>query len=178
MRISTALYQAGGNFARGTKFSIIINTPPRLNSIYSKYYDVLCKTTGIPTVTHTPIEMKVKGQNVKIPGRTQQDQNIQITFYLDEYLDIRQMFQEWIYHLDNHNPLNPNEQNGSITTYDDLYGSMTLTAKSFDENQSVKTFTFYDVFPTNLENVNYGAEDKDNILEQPVTFSYSRYETS
>ena len=61
MRISTALYQAGGNFARGTKFSIIINTPPRLNSIYSKYYDVLCKTTGIPTVTHTPIEMKVKG---------------------------------------------------------------------------------------------------------------------
>ena len=177
MRISSALYQAGGNFARGTKFSVLLYTPSRISTIYSKYYDVLCKSTGIPTVTHTPIEVKIKGQNIKIPGRTQQDQNIQLTFYLDENTDLRTMLQNWIYEMDNYNPLNTTSQTGSITTYDDLYGNMTLKIKDFNENFDVKTYVFYDVFPVNIENVNYGAEDKDTILEQPVTFAYSWFET-
>ena len=177
MRISSVLTQAGGNFARSTKYSVILTPPSGLSTVYGQHIDTLCKSITLPSVEHTPIEFKIKGQNVKIPGRVQQQQHVDCTFYMDENLDIRSLFQNWIYSMDNRNPVPKNSMSQDMYNQHN-YGSMILIAKDFNELSQPKLYIFEDVYPLSVGDTTFSSEDKDTILTLDVSLSFSWYITN
>jgi len=177
VKISDTLSQYGGNFARATKYNILLS-PPTSFVQYNKIFDVLGKSIQVPSITNTPIEFKIHGQNVKLPGRTQQQQEITITFYVDEALKIRNLFQDWIYALDPRNPVNKNVNSYAMGSKKDYYGNLTIIAKNFEENTDLSLYMFENIFPINVGEISYGSADKDTIPELTVTFAYYRFLTS
>ncbi len=174
--ISDTLSQFGGNFARPTKYNIVLSTPPSLKQ-YSRVFDVLGKSVSVPDITNTPIEFKLKGQNVKIPGRTQQNQELTITFYVDESLKIRNLFQDWIYALDQRNPVPLNVNSHAMKSNKERFGNVVIVAQDFKEENKVSAYLFEGVFPTNIGSIEYSGADKDTVLEMTVTFGYYRFIT-
>jgi len=180
MKISSTLIQAGGNFARPTKFSLILTLPIELRTRYGHKMDILCKTTQIPSITNESYEIKVKGHPIKIPKRTHQTQEITFSFYVDESFDVRKIFQDWIYALDDRNPVARNYRTTNLLNSDNLskFGTIELIGRDFFETSGkVITWRFEDVFPTSVGDIGFDVTAKDTITEFDVTFAFSRYLT-
>jgi len=172
MRIQNQLNIRGGQFARPTKYTVMVIRPSILETGEEDSVDILCKSINIPETTHTPVEMTFKGHPVKIPGRTNQAQTVSMTFYLDEQYTIRNIFQEWIDFLD------PRFYAGQTTAPDwnsEKYGNIIVYARDYDETGRVmEEFNFRNIFPTSISDLEYSAADKDTIMEFTVTFAYYR----
>jgi hypothetical protein len=178
MKISSTLTQVGGNFARPTKYSMILTPPSALRTSTSQTLDVLCKTVQAPGITNEPYEIKVKGQPIKVPGRTIQNQEITVTFYVDEYYNVRKLFQDWILALDNRSQPARSLANNSVMLSRDFYGTLELIGRDFNETTAKPiVWEFESVFPTNIGEMDFNTSDKDTISELSVTFTYSRYNT-
>jgi len=178
MRISSTLSQAGGNFARPTKYSMILSLPTPLRTVFGDSLDVLCKTVQAPGITNEPYEIKIKGHTIKIPGRTNQNQEIQITFYVDEDYKVRKMFQDWILSLDNRTPVARSGRNAIMAKNKDYYGELELIGRDFTEtSDKTISFMFEDVYPINVGELDFDTSGKDTISEITITFAYSRYNT-
>jgi hypothetical protein len=175
--ISKTLQQAGGNFARPTKFNILLNPPPSLIQEYGSAIDILCKNVTIPTISMSPIEINIKGHKVKYPSRVQQEQTFSVTFYMDEHYKIRQLFTDWISATDNRFYAPRSDATAAALKSKEKYGNMIIQARNFEETPNVKpmAFLFEGVFPISVGDVAYSTSDKDSILSQEVTFAYYRY---
>ena len=172
MKIQNKLNIHGGEFARPTKYTVMVMRPQLLETGEEISLDVMCKAVNIPETTHTPVEMTFKGHPIKIPGRTNQAQTVSMTFYLDERYNTRNIFQEWIDFLDNryyagHTP---------APDYNlDKYGTIRVLARDYRESGDiVEEFNFENVFPLSISDLEYSAADKDTIMEFTVTFAYYR----
>jgi hypothetical protein len=178
MRISSTLMQAGGNFARPTKYNLILNLPNALHSEYGSTIDVMCKTTSVPSITNENYEVKIKGHPIRIPARTHQTQEINLSFYIDEYYNMRKIFQDWIYALDNRNPVARNQDTAIMVDNGNIYGNMELIGRDFAETLDKPiSWIFEDVFPINISDINFDTTAKDTLSEFDVTLAYSRYLT-
>ncbi len=179
MRISKALTEAGGNFARPTRYKALIVPPPSLiiDFINSEKLDLLCKTFQIPSVNNEAYEIKIKGQIVKIPGRTNQSKELTLTFYVDDAYSVRKLFQDWIEGLDKRFQGKRNLQTSAMITLDDKYGFITLSALNYTETETPIIFFFEDVYPTSVGELEFDTSNKDSITELSVTFAYSRFNT-
>ena len=176
MKISSTLIKAGGNFARPTKFSLLLSVPSRLRKIHGETFDVMCKATGIPEITNESYEIKIKGHPIRIPGRSIQTQEISITFYLDEDYKLRKLFQDWIYSLDK---LSPVDNQFIANSYTDMFGEMELIGRDYNEStkKPIK-WKFENVFPVNTGTIDFDTTGKDTVSEFTITFAYSRFLTT
>ena len=172
MKIQNKLNIYGGEFARPTKYTVMVMRPALIETGEEIAMDIMCKGVSIPETTHTPLEMTFKGHPLKIPGRTNQAQTLSMTFYLDERYNTRRIFQEWIDFLD------PRFYAGNIQPPDnnsDKYGSIVVLARDYRESGDVvEEFNFENVFPLSVSEIEYSAADKDTIMEFSVTFGYYR----
>ena len=172
-KIQTALTAAGGEFARPTKYNVLINTPGNVSGDYGQNVDILCKNVTIPEITLEPIDLTFKGHTVKYPGRVNQSQTVSCTFYLDENYKIREMFTNWISIMDPRYYGARNENSQDIK--EKAYGNMVVFASDYSERNKVMTFTFEDLYPISVSELEYNTSDKDNIMEITVTFAFYRY---
>jgi len=172
MRIQNKLNIYGGEFARPTKYTAMVLRPAMLESGEEISLDILCKSVTIPETTNTPIDMTFKGHPVKIPGRTNQAQTVEMTFYLDERYNTRRMFQEWIDILD---PRYYATNNPAPESNMEKYGTLIVYARDFNETGAiVEEFNFENAFPISISDLAYSASDKDTVMEFTVTFAYYR----
>jgi len=178
MKISSTLINAGGNFARPTKYSMILTIPVSLRSAFGNQLDVLCKSVQAPAITNESYEIKVKGHPVKIPGRTIQTNEITITFYVDEKYNTRKLFQDWILGLDNRSPVARSTKTAQIINSKDFYGSLELIGRDYHETTSKPiSWNFENLFPINIGEIEFSTTDKDSLSEVTITFAYSRFNT-
>jgi len=171
MKIQNALNNYGGNFARPTKFTVMISPPMMLASGGERAVDILCKSISIPETSLEPIEISYKGHKLKLPGRTNQSQIVTCTFYMDERYDIRRMFQDWLDIMD------PSYYaKGPVpSTNSEKYGDMVVEARDFNESgRVVEQFSFENLFPITVGEMEYSADSKDTVMEITVTFAYYR----
>ena len=172
MRIQNKLNLHGGEFARPTRYTVMVMRPPLLQTGEEESVDIMCKAINIPETTHTPVEMTFKGHPVKVPGRTNQAQTVSMTFYLDESYNTRRIFQDWIDFLD------PRFYAGNTPAPDynfEKYGSIVVYARDYNETGDiVEEFNFEKAFPLSISDLEYSAADKDAIMEFTVTFAYYR----
>ena len=166
--VNSTLQEYGGELSRPTKFNMYLTAP---KSIDSTQYDVLCKTIQIPNIKHDDIELKYKGHNLKITGRTNYDQTFSVTFYLDEYHKIRDSIDNWIRMLD------PKEISGksSSASPDNRYGSIKVSARNFNEDFVTYEYQFNDVYPISVSGPEYNTEGVSSVQEITIEFGYSYF---
>ncbi len=175
MKIGDALFAAGGNFSRPTRYTAIITLPGVVGSPDdSAMLDLLCKSVKLPDTTMEPIDIKYKGHNVKIPGRVNQEQQVDCTFYLDEDHNSHQVLTDWLQLMDRY-------------FYDDLddgpyyqfYGTIELIQRDFDESSArLATYNFDLAYPISVSGFEYGANSNSEIHEFTVSFAFTRYVTT
>jgi len=174
--INSTLHKYGGDLARPTKFDAIIEFPAFMNSnnIEPKKINTLCKTVQIPEIIHEPIEIKYKGHNIKVRGRTNYNQTLSITFFLDDKHKLKDYFDYWITNIDNTNISYETEEKSAA----EIYGSILIQSKDFDENSITHTYQFSSVYPTQIEGIAFNTEGVSSTQEITVTFSYLYYKSS
>jgi hypothetical protein len=178
MRLSTTLYGSGSNFARPTKYNAVITLPLLEGNLVSSHtLDVLCKSIVMPSTNNTSQEIKVKGQTVKLPKRSNQVQEITVTFYVDEGYRIHELFHRWINNLDDRFLIPGNTEAPDTKLYNEKYGTILLTALDFYEAKVPISLAFEDVYPMNVSELTMDGTDKDNIHQLTVTFAYYRYKS-
>jgi len=175
-KISETLMLAGGNFARATKFSILLTPPNELSQISGKTFDVLAQEVQIPDINMEAIDIILKGHTVKIPGRVQQDQTITVTFLLDEYHILRKLFADWIGAMDDRYYGTKSPEASNLYKSNNKFGNMIVATRDFEEstNQPMN-YIFEGIFPTNVSGPAFNASGVNEILEFTVTFAYYRF---
>jgi hypothetical protein len=178
MKISHTLFKAGQNFARPTKYNAIITPPSTVMTFSDNTLDVMCKSVNIPQTTNEVYELKVKGHPVKLPKRTIQNQEITLTFYVDEGYKVRQVFQDWIEILDDRFTVMGYNEYPSALPIELKYGTLQIVAHNFYERgHPPLILTFENDFPTSVGDLTFDGSDKDNTHQLTVTFGYYRYIT-
>jgi hypothetical protein len=182
MKISETINIAGGNLARPTKFNARVFPPAALTSNTKfKSFDVLCKTVGLPETINEPIEVLVKGHSVKLPGRTNQQQEITITFYLDEFHQLRRVFYNWIAAIDERFYAMKSKQSDILWDFiqeDTLnkYGGIILKTRDFAETLfEPMNYELEYVYPTNVSGFEFNSGGTNEVMEFTVTFAYYRF---
>jgi len=175
MKITETLNSYLGNAARPTKFNIIVNRPQMLADNFDRAVDVLAKNVTVPPITMETIDMKIKGHNLRIPGRVNQTQEITVRFYVDEKYQIRQIFQDWIAAMDPRYYGAKNENNKSWKGQD-TYGQMLVIARDYEEsNDKPMVYAFDGIYPISVGEMEYSADAKDTVMELEVTFAFYRF---
>ena len=169
--VNSTVQKYGGDLARPTKFSMFLNLPTFLSNLENgTKLDVLCKNVTLPSLRNEPIELKYKGHTLKIKGRANYNQTIAVTFYLDEKYEIYNMFSNWIRKTDNEIISGEKNEEG-------VYGLAKILVKSFSESANTAEFTFYDLFPISIGELEYNTSSTSSINEFTVEFAYSYFKT-
>lgn len=177
MKISEAINAAAGNMARPTKFNAEISIPLELTATTNESsFDIMCKTVGVPETVMEPIDILFKGHNLKIPGRVNQQQEITIVFYLDEYHHLRKVFYDWINALDERFYGNKNSTSAGLWSSGDFFGSITLKTRDFAESLNTPMdYYFENIYPTNVGGVEFSTGGINEVMEFTVTFTYTKF---
>ncbi len=174
-KISGILDIAGGNLARPTMFSANLMPPPDVAGMFPQSStDVLCKTIKIPDTTVEPIELKFKGHPLLIPGRTNQTQTIEITFYLDEGHQLRNMMAAWISGMDDRYYAVADGASSAMSESRDWYGSIIINSMDFEESSITQSYYVENIFPTSVEGPDYDSSGIGNVTEFTVSFALYR----
>ncbi len=172
MKIGDALFAAGGNFSRPTRYTAIITLPGLVGSPDdSAMLDILCKSVKIPDISMEPIDIKYKSHTVKIPGRVNQEQQVDCTFYLDEDHHAHQVLTDWIQVMDKYY-----YDDSDDGVYYQFYGALQLISRDFDESpEKLAIYDFDLVYPTQVSGIEYGANSNSEIHEFTVSFAFARF---
>ena len=177
--VNSTLEHYGGDLGRGTKYSLQIFPPRKLkNTLFAEKFDVLAKNVQIPDIKNEYIEMKYRGHQILIPGRTNAVKTIQVTLYLDDLHDVRTFLDEWIrlndrYGIDLSKKLEKAQKEYKINKY---YGEMTLIAMDFEETFSTKNYKFFHVYPISVSGPEFDQSAPSSVQEITVEFAFSNYE--
>jgi hypothetical protein len=174
-KIQEVMTQYGGNFARPTKFNVMLDPPFEIKGV-DRSVDILAKEVQVPSMTLDTIDLSIKGHPLKYPARLNQNQEFSITFYVDEHYNIRNMFTDWISAMDNRYYGSRNSNTSQLVKNRNKYGNLLIIARDFDETANKPlVWAFEGVYPTNIGEINFSSENKDTIQEMTVTFAYYRF---
>lgn len=173
--------QGGG--ARPNLFEVNIPTLPAAAAGAdwdAETFQFLCKTAALPASNVTPIEVPFRGRVLKVAGDRTFDVWT-VTVINDEDFKLRSAFELWmngISKLDNNtgatNPssymtnaivhqLGRGADNGRFATSNsDIAGGSAITP--------LRTYMFYDIFPTSISEIALSYDTTDTIEEYTVEF--------
>ena len=180
--VNSTVQKFGGDLARPNKFSITLGMPKNigLSKLKSKNippkFDVLCKSISIPALRNEPIEVKYKGHNLKVMGKTNFEQTINVTLYLDENHDLFSFVHSWLNAMDKKtidSEISANSKTGKKT--EDLLGNLVVKALNFDENFQKEIYEFKNVYPTAISELAFSSDTQGSVSEVTIEFAYSSY---
>ena len=167
-KIQDALNSHGGNFSRPTKFDVFLTYGGI--GFNGQTINVLCKSLNIPETTNQPIEMSFKGHKIQYPGRTNQQQQVTMTFYVDEDQSLYHKLKTWANMIDRESV-----HAVPIGDVSETYGNMIAKALDFREQVTVKQYDFFNVYPTSVSEITFDSTNKDQVLEFTTVFTFSKY---
>ena len=101
-----------------------------------------------------------------------------VTFYSDDNLIIRQLFENWsgfIYDFEN-NYSNPKNYTKRTDTNKNWGDSILKLQLNNDADQKIKTYSLYGVFPVLIENIEYSISDTgETVAKVPVTLAFQYF---
>ena len=152
----------------------------------SDTFKFLCKAASLPASVITPVEIPFRGRILKVAGdRTFETWTT--TIINDENFLIRNAFETWMQGISkNSNASGATDANSYMT-----YALVHQLGRGADKGQSstsastavsgttlvpLKTYTFFDVFPTNISAIDLSYENTDAIEEYTVEFQVQYWE--
>ena len=155
-----------GGGARANQFQISISRPPMglLNGSLDNLR-FLAKSASLPASTVADIPVNFRGREVHFAGeRSFQPWSIEV--YNDIDFSVRNAFESWIDSIQN-----AESTNGTLnpSSY-----QVDMTVSQLDRNdQIVKTYTFFDAWPTNIGAIQLDWDANNAIELFQVDFSYN-----
>ena len=179
-----------GGGARANLFEVDISFPGGPNDAIGAFFDgelqrkfqFLCKAAQLPASNVSPIEIPFRGRTLKVAGDRTVDPWT-ITIINDENFAIRTAFEKWM------NAINKMSDASGLTTPASYMGNATVrqlgrgvstidrgTPFSSNENGAggatnaiaLRTYTFVDIFPTNVSAIDVSYDSSDTIEEFTV----------
>lgn len=177
VKISETLSLAGGNMARPTRFSAMIAPPFEVvGGADARVFDVLCKNIKVPDITMEPIDIMYKGHSLKIPSRVNQEQTIELTMYLDEDHNLRQLFADWISAIDQRYYGITTNASADLYRSRNIFGNLMIKARDFDESSyEPMNYLIEGIYPIAVSGPEYGSANVGEISEFTVTLAFYRF---
>lgn len=169
--IQNLIHSTLADGARSTKFSV------EILALNSNKLTAFAKSTSLPTISRSVIELKKFGRTIPIPGQVKYGQTWSCTFYLSPNHELRAELMKQLQTTQTPSTINLHQH-----AFDSIIESESV-GKQIDGSTSTGTtaqkisakYTLYNAFVTELGEVQYDAEGVGNILEFPVTFSYTHF---
>jgi len=159
---------AMGAGARASKYLVLFAQPSLIDTVGADLSraHLLCKGLQIPGKTIGTIDMFCQGRKIPMPGDTQFTNAWTLTFYTTEDHDLRRNFLSWMQAVDN---FQANIHSGVPA---DIMSEMGVAQLDSAGNRTA-TYTFHNVYPTEVAELSLGSDQQDTVLEFDVTFTYS-----
>jgi hypothetical protein len=166
-----------GGGARANLFQVTLTLPTIAGytkpSEFDKNFSILCKSAALPASNIANVDIPFRGRIFKVAGERTFD-TWQITVINDTNFQIRTAMEEWMQLIGQY-------QDGSGVTSPGSYMVNAtvnqLTRKPSDQTKTgttglsvVKSYTFYDIFPTNVSAIDLSYDTADAIEEFTVEF--------
>ena len=141
-------------------------------------FTFLCRSAGIPASTLGTVEVPFRGRVIKLPGdRTFESWTI--TVMADESMEVRAYFEKWMEKLNKH-------ENGAGYTADfastlkvsQLARGTSTSDALKDPHSVVRSYDFYNAFPTNIAQIDLSYDNNNTIAEYTVEFQYDWWEAA
>ena len=130
----------------------------------------LCRTTSLPAMSVTPLEIPFRGRKIKIAGdRTYE--NWSVTVLNDTNFKIRNAFERWS------NGINNATDNEGLTNPADY--QVDAFVDHLDRNgATIKSYTFRGLFPTEIAAIELTYDEAAAVEEFTVTMAYQYFESN
>jgi hypothetical protein len=166
-----------GGGARANLFQVSLTLPTIAGytkpSSFDKDFNILCKSAALPASNIANVDIPFRGRIFKVAGERTFD-TWQITVINDTDFQIRTAMEEWMQLIGQY-------QDGSGVTAPGSYMVNAqvdqLTRKASDQAKTgttgfsvAKSYTFYDIFPTNVSAIDLSYDTADAIEEFTVEF--------
>lgn len=149
-------------------------------------FKFLCKSSSLPASTIGEIPVAFRGRVLKVAGDRTFDP-WQVTIINDENFLLRNAFETWMQAISKNSNNTGATNPSSYMTYALVHqlgrgydkGRQSTTNSSATDGTSVtplKTYTFYDIFPTNISAIDLSYDNTDAIEEFTVDFAIQYWE--
>ena len=169
--------QTIGQGVKPNMFLIDVQFPGGLTktSEEQKLTNILCKSAALPGSNLGVIEVPFRGRTVKIAGDRTFD-TWTATFFNDKDFKLRSFFEEWANQINTHeantSPLfKPNNTDG----YTAELKVRQLEKDDSAEGSSLREYTLFYCFPTNVSQIDLAYDSNDQIEEFTVEWQYSYF---
>jgi len=159
-----------GGGARPNLFEVVLSFPsaaPTDNVTLDKAR-FLVKTAALPASNVSPIDVPFRGRILKIAGDRTFD-TWTITVINDTDFAIRSAFENWM------NKINRVSDNTGVTN-PELYQADAFVFQLDRDGSTLRSYHFYDIFPTNISAIDLSYESTDTIQEFTVELQVQWWE--
>lgn len=141
-------------------------------------FTFLCRSAGIPASTIGTVEVPFRGRVIKLPGdRTFESWTI--TVMADESMEVRAYFEKWMEKLNKHeNGAGYTEDFASTLKVSQLARGTSTSDALKDPHSVVRSYDFYNAFPTNIAQIDLSYDNNNTIAEYTVEFQYDWWEAN
>ena len=159
-----------GGGARPNLFEVELNFPTQVgvdNDVLQKAR-FLVKAAALPASNITPIDVPFRGRILKIAGDRTFD-TWTITVINDTDFGIRSAFEKWMNTI--------NKLSDATGTYNPFEYQKDAFVHQLDRDGSIlRSYHFYDIFPTNISTIDLSYETTDTIQEFTVELQVQWWE--
>jgi len=169
--------------ARASLFEVFLNLPAGIGEPTAQnQFRFVCKASQIPASTVSAIEVPYFGRKVKMAGNRTFD-NWTVTIINDEDFLVRNALEKWSSYINSHanNLRDPSVISESglasyrTTAYVRHYAKTGIFAGGTDSGEGAiptRVYTFNNIFPVSIANIELSWETTDAIEEFAVEFAY------
>lgn len=128
---------------------------------------LLCKGSSIPAYTIANVEAKYRGKTVNFAGE-KTFTPWTLTFYNNNAFELRSLFEQWSYMIAENDSIGGELAHAAYCAV--------LHVDQMDRNGGLlRTYTFYNAYPTNVGEIALGYENENAIEEFDVEFTYDYF---
>jgi hypothetical protein len=165
-----------GGAARPNLFEVSIPAfPANVSGWDDETFNFLCKAAALPASNVAQIEVPFRGRILKVAGDRTFDVWT-VTVINDEDFKLRTAFEQWmnqISKLDNATgATNPSSYMVDAYVHQLGRGQTRFSTENTDatSNLPLRSYRFYDIFPTNVSQIDLSYDTSDTIEEYTVDF--------
>jgi len=165
-----------GGAARPNLFEVSIPSfPSSVTGWDDETFNFLCKAAALPASNVAQIEVPFRGRILKVAGDRTFDVWT-VTVINDEDFKLRTAFEQWmnqISKLDNATgATNPGSYMVDAYVHQLGRGATKFSTSNTSDttNNPLRTYRFYDIFPTNVSQIDLSYDTSDTIEEYTVDF--------
>lgn len=157
-----------GGGARPNLFEVSITFPTTLTGNDSDLERFMVKAAALPASNLNPIEVPFRGRTLKIAGDRTFD-TWTVTVLNDTNFVLRHAFEDWVNKINN-----VEDATGIITPSDYMQDAKVYQLDR--DGSTLRTYTFHDIFPTSVSQIDLNFDTTDTIQEFTVELQVQWWE--